>query len=185
MGTRFTAPDRPEDIHRWAHTPRAAVLVDADGYFGMLAKMLPEARHSIKIVGWDIDGRTELTPQDPDNPNRLCDVLQSIADDNPDVDISLLQWDFALIYALEREWLPSLQFDWRGHPGITSQLDGHLPPGASHHEKIVIIDDEIPLWAASTSPPAGGMKAPIRRMTTGARRRRANTMRPGMTCRWW
>ncbi|WP_425062381.1 VTT domain-containing protein [Pyruvatibacter mobilis] len=162
MGTRFTAPDRPEDIHRWAHTPRAAVLVDADGYFGMLAKMLPEARHSIKIVGWDIDGRTELTPQDPENPNRLCDVLQSIADDKPDVDISLLQWDFALIYALEREWLPSLQFDWRGHPGITSQLDGHLPPGASHHEKIVIIDDEIAFvggidlttgrWDESTHP---------------------------------
>jgi phosphatidylserine/phosphatidylglycerophosphate/cardiolipin synthase-like enzyme/uncharacterized membrane protein YdjX (TVP38/TMEM64 family) len=143
MTGSFSAPDRPSGVTEWANADKAAVIIDAADYFAALADIIPKAEHSIKIVGWDVDGRTELTPQDDSDKRRLCDVLQAAADANADLHISILQWDFALIYAFERELLPSLQFDWRGHSNITSRLDGHLPPGASHHEKIVIIDDRI------------------------------------------
>ncbi|WP_171815880.1 VTT domain-containing protein [Candidatus Phaeomarinobacter ectocarpi] len=134
------APEKPSSVEQWAHTDKASVIVDAADYFDALADAISRAQHSIKIVGWDVDGRTRLRP---DEQLTLADALHAAADANPDLDISILQWDFAFIYAFEREWLPSLQFDWRGHASIRSHLDGHVPAGASHHEKIVVIDDAL------------------------------------------
>src|ERR1044072_3466193 len=39
---------------------RAAVLVDAAAYFSALRDALRQARHSVFIVGWDLDSRTKL-----------------------------------------------------------------------------------------------------------------------------
>lgn len=133
-------PKKPQDAATWVRAEQAAVIIDGAAYFAALAELFPKARHSIKIVGWDVDGRACLLPEEN---KTLGDLLCSIAGEKPDIEISILQWDFALVYAFEREWLPTLGFDWRAHPSIRSHLDGYLPSGASHHEKVVVIDDEI------------------------------------------
>ncbi|CAH2908923.1 MAG: putative phospholipase D family protein [uncultured Paraburkholderia sp.] len=64
-------------------------------------------------------------------------------DDNPQLLIYLLGWDFAMLYAFEREWLPSYKPAWHAHRRLWFRLDGRHPLGASHHQKIVVIDDSL------------------------------------------
>src|SRR5581483_6769946 len=60
--TRASESD-PIDLHpgqdcwRIAQAKRATVLIDAEAYFFALRAAMLKARHSIHIVGWDIDRR--------------------------------------------------------------------------------------------------------------------------------
>src|SRR5204862_414362 len=55
----------------------------------------------------------------------------------------VLSWDFAMLYAMEREWLPIFKLDWRTHRGLSFHLDDQHPVGASHHQKVVVVDDAV------------------------------------------
>ena len=55
----------------------------------------------------------------------------------------VLNWDFAMLYALEREWLPNIKLGWRTHRRMAFQMDGRHPVGASHHQKIIVVDDVL------------------------------------------
>ncbi len=57
--------------------------------------------------------------------------------------VYVLNWDFAMLYALDREILPLYNFGWRTHGRLHFHLDDHHPPGASHHQKVVVIDDAL------------------------------------------
>jgi hypothetical protein len=41
----------------------------------------------------------------------------------------VLSWDFAMLYALEREWLPIFKLDWRTHRRLSFRLDDQHPVG--------------------------------------------------------
>ena len=119
--------------------------VDGEDYFCALRESLTEARHEILIVGWDIDSRTELIRDEnhPDYPSELCDVLQQLVKSRKSLCVRVLSWDFAMVYVLERELLPARAFGWRKKNRLHFQLDGQHPTGASHHQKIVVIDGAL------------------------------------------
>ena len=48
-----------------------------------------------------------------------------------------------MLYALEREPFPSLKLGWNTPARVRFQLDNALPLGASHHQKIVVVDDAL------------------------------------------
>jgi phosphatidylserine/phosphatidylglycerophosphate/cardiolipin synthase-like enzyme/uncharacterized membrane protein YdjX (TVP38/TMEM64 family) len=48
-----------------------------------------------------------------------------------------------MLYLLQREWLPIYKLDWRTHRRLSFRLDAHHPTGASHHQKIVVVDDAV------------------------------------------
>jgi phosphatidylserine/phosphatidylglycerophosphate/cardiolipin synthase-like enzyme/uncharacterized membrane protein YdjX (TVP38/TMEM64 family) len=75
--------------------------------------------------------------------------------------IHILCWDFALFYALEREWFTRHRF---AHPSsrLRFEMDGKHPVGASHHQKVVVIDDAVAF--------AGGLDLTRRRWDTRAHR---------------
>ncbi len=144
---------------RLAHAARAAVLVDGSNYYSALRSTLLQAERSIQIVGWDVDSRTRLEPlRDPAEdpaPDRLGELLVWIAKQKPDIRIRVLLWDYSMLFALEREPLPRLNLDWKTPPQIEVCLDDVLPLGASHHQKIVVIDDAVAF--------SGGLDLTIRR----------------------
>ena len=70
----------------------------------------------------------------------------------------LLAWDFAVLYALEREPFPSLKLGWNTPSRIRFRLDNALPVGASHHQKIIVVDDAVAF--------SGGLDLTIRRWDT-------------------
>ncbi|EKS9797958.1 MULTISPECIES: VTT domain-containing protein [Burkholderia] len=124
---------------------RFTMLVDGDAYFSTLRAALLRARHTVFIVGWDVDSRMRLAPGGPDDtlPDTLAAFLHALAARRHNLRIYVLAWDFAMIYALERDWPPVYRAGWRAHRGIVFRLDGTHPRGASHHQKLVVIDDRL------------------------------------------
>ena len=120
------------------------MLVDGDAYFSTLRAALLRARHTVFIVGWDVDSRMRLAPGGPDDtlPDTLAAFLHALAARRHNLRIYVLAWDFAMIYALERDWPPCIA-PAGAHRGIVFRLDGAHPRGASHHQKLVVIDDRL------------------------------------------
>lgn len=127
------------------HAARFAMLVDGAEYFAALRTALARARHTVFIVGWDVDSRMRLTPEGAHDglPNTLAAFLHALAAARHNLRIYVLAWDFAMIYALERDWPPVYRAAWRAHRGIRFRLDDAHPRGASHHQKLVVIDDRL------------------------------------------
>lgn len=173
---------------RRAH--RLRVLVDAAAYFAAVRHAIARAEHSVFIVGWDIDSRLQLVPcngheQPPDGlPAPLADFLCAVAERNPHVRIHVLAWDFAMLYALEREWLPSYRLGWRTHARVRFRLDGQHPVGGSHHQKIVVVDDRlafvggIDLTRSRWDTPAHAPDEPLRRNAHSGRKGRQRRAQP-------
>lgn len=123
---------------------------------------MARARRSIYIVGWDIDSRTRLVGEggktDDGLPETLVAFINALVERNPDLNVHLLLWDFSVLYALEREFLPSLSLDWSTPKRVHFCLDHTLPIGSSQHQKIVVIDDAVAF--------SGGLDLTIRRWDT-------------------
>jgi phosphatidylserine/phosphatidylglycerophosphate/cardiolipin synthase-like enzyme/uncharacterized membrane protein YdjX (TVP38/TMEM64 family) len=133
------------------------VLIDAAAYFAALRSTLANAREQIFILGWDVDSRTALEPdRDVEDglPLQLLPFLRALLQRQPKLHIYILAWDFSVIYALEREWMPSWVFS-HAHPRLHFLLDNAHVVGASHHQKLVVVDDRVAF--------VGGIDLTIRR----------------------
>jgi phospholipase D1/2 len=133
-----------ENCWKIAQAQRAAVLIDAEAYYDALASALSEARRSIFIVGWDIDSRIRLRRgEEHKGFPALGTLLNQLVKEHSDLHAYVLNWDFAMLYALDRELLPVFKFGWNTHRRLQFKLDARHPVGGSHHQKIVVIDDSL------------------------------------------
>lgn len=131
---------------RLAHASRAAVLIDAANYFEALRASLLAAQHTIFILGWELHSRTRLQgPSRPTDgaPVALGKLLRWILKRRPHLNLRILLWNHPVLYAVQRELFPRWIFGPRIPERVEILLDSHLPVGASHHEKLVVIDDEV------------------------------------------
>ncbi len=135
----------PHNCWRIANASRVKFLIDGAAYFSALADAMSQARESILILGWDFDSRVRLKYEnDGSSPlPSLGKFLNSLAAQTRSLHVNLLVWDFAMIFALDRETIPFFGPAWRRHPRVHFHMDGIHPVGASHHEKIVVIDDSV------------------------------------------
>lgn len=142
-GSRLLRPGR--NCWRLARAQRVGLLVDAAAYFAALRAAALRARRHILIVGWDIDSRTKLVPGPPDDgwPEPLGLFLKALAERRRALEIHILNWDFAMLYAVDREVLPLYTLGWQTHRNLHFHLDGRHPVGACHHQKVVVIDDAL------------------------------------------
>jgi phospholipase D1/2 len=154
------------NVWRLERAARAAVLADAAPYYGALRESMLKAETSILIAGWDIDSRTPLVGPEAEAkdgfPTLLGPFLAALAERRPDLRIKLLLWDYSVLYALERELLPGLTLHWNTPARVELCLDDEVPLGASHHQKIVVIDDRVAF--------SGGLDLTIRRWDTPTHR---------------
>jgi len=134
-----------ETCWRLAAAKRVALLVDGAAYFRSLASALELAERSVVMVGWDFHSRTRLRrdAQEAPEADELRSRLDAAARRRPGLRVHVLGWDFAPLYALEREALPLLRLDKQSHRRVHFRLDGQHPVGASHHQKIAVIDDAL------------------------------------------
>ncbi|NIP73754.1 MAG: hypothetical protein GWO16_12320 [Gammaproteobacteria bacterium] len=122
---------------------QAEVLVDGAAYFAALRSALEQARDSIFILGWDIDSRVRLSHDSAgtESGGSLGALLDWLVRRHRRLHTRILVWDFAMIYTLEREWLSAYQLGWKTHRRLEFRRDACHPAGASHHQKVVVIDD--------------------------------------------
>ena len=120
-------------------------IQDAADHFRLVREALLRARHTIFILGWDTTARTDLLPgQKPaDGPTLLVDVLRHVARARPNLQGYVLTWDFGAIHLLERDLFTRFRFGWRMPKRIRFAFDDRHPIGGSHHQKIVVVDDEL------------------------------------------
>jgi phosphatidylserine/phosphatidylglycerophosphate/cardiolipin synthase-like enzyme/uncharacterized membrane protein YdjX (TVP38/TMEM64 family) len=141
---------------------RISFLVDGEAYFRAFRETAKRAKHSIFIVGWDLDSRTALVRDGSDDglPIQLGEFLNALLEREPELEVYILNWDFIMLYATDREVLPAFKLGWRNRGRLHFYLDAHHPIGASHHQKIVVIDDAVAF--------VGGMDITERRWDTSA-----------------
>ncbi len=134
-----------ENCWRIARADRMAVIVDADDYFRLARDAFLKAERRIMLVGWDFDARIRLTNEDrlPDEPETLGDFLYWLVERRPALELYLLRWDVGALKTLGRGSTAFTVLKWMRHPRIHTKLDGAHPPGGSHHQKIVSIDDRF------------------------------------------
>ncbi|HEX5046600.1 MAG TPA: VTT domain-containing protein [Gammaproteobacteria bacterium] len=158
-----TSPVLAEGDPCWrvGHAPRAAALVDAADYFGALRSSLLKAERTIFILGWELNSKTCLVGERDRGdraPRELGKLLKFLLRRKKKLEVRILLWDHPLFYAARRELFPRFIFGWRRRRRAEIRLDSHLPVGASHHEKLVVIDDSVAY--------CGGIDLTLRRWDT-------------------
>ncbi|MDT8759348.1 phospholipase D-like domain-containing protein [Sphingomonas psychrotolerans] len=129
---------------RVEHADRVSVIVDAEDYFRAARDAMLLAKRQILLIGWDFDARIRLAePSEdaPDAPEQVGPFITWLARRNPELDIHLLRWDVGALKTYLRPKTLTTTVRWMLHPRIHPKLDSRHPPGASHHQKIVVIDD--------------------------------------------
>lgn len=95
---------------------RATLLVDGAAYFQALRRALLKAERQVLLIGWDVDGRTDLLDPnkqpDDDAPDQLRALLSWLVDRRPNLHVQVLLWDYTLLYAMDRELLPTVALGW-------------------------------------------------------------------------
>ena len=130
---------------RIARAGRVAFLVDGADYFASFAAAASRAQHSILAAGWDMDSRTRLYRDDRprDLSVELGSFLEAAVSRRRGLEAYLLNWDFNMIFAFQREAFPVIKWDLITHRRLHFHLDENHPVLGSHHQKIVAIDDAI------------------------------------------
>ena len=130
---------------RLAKARQFALLVDGSNYYGTLAQSIERAKHTVVILGWDLDSRVRLVPDAGPGQSMpaLREFLPAVVSASPDLNIYILTWNFPILFANVRDPKLVLGQDPFNHPRVHLRFDSTHPPGASHHQKIVVIDDSL------------------------------------------
>ena len=128
---------------RIARATHASVIVDAADYYRIIAAAMEAAQQRIFIVGWDFDTRIALSPDEHGKGETLGRFFLRLAKDKPERQIDILKWNFG---ALKQFFRPAAIVGlarWWKTKAIDFRFDSSHPPGCSHHQKIVVIDDSL------------------------------------------
>ncbi len=122
---------------------RASVIVDAAEYYHLAREAMSAAERRIMVIGWDFDTRICLEPDDPDCSDTLGEFFLSLVRNRPGLQIDILKWSFGAKKQLWRPRAAWLLWKWKRTKGIDFRFDSAHPSGCSHHQKIVVLDQQL------------------------------------------
>ncbi|MFC0203827.1 phospholipase D-like domain-containing protein [Novosphingobium soli] len=130
---------------------RAHLVIDAADYFEVIREAMEQARQRIFLIGWDFDSRILLSTgrrwwqggRKRNFPARLGAYMVWLVKKNPELEILLLKWNFAIVKYLFRGTMLVDLVRWALRRQINFKFDSAHPVGCSHHQKIVVIDDMV------------------------------------------
>ncbi|MFD3592958.1 phospholipase D-like domain-containing protein [Nocardia sp. NPDC058640] len=128
-----------------ARADRLACIVDAADYFRHAKSAMLQARRRIVLIGWDFDTRIEFEPRGKtlEGPNQLGKFLAWLSKQRPDLEIYVLKWKVGAFAAIGRGMTPIFVVNWMTDRRLHFEMDGAHPIGSAHHQKIVVIDDQL------------------------------------------
>ncbi|HEY0325970.1 MAG TPA: phospholipase D-like domain-containing protein [Allosphingosinicella sp.] len=132
--------------HSWRieRANRAALIVDAADYFRIARKAMCGAEKQILLIGWDFDTRICLDYEaDDGGPTQLGAFVSWLTDKRPGLQVHILEWDVGALQLLARGTTILRLGRWVANSNVHFKLDGAHASGASHHQKIVVIDDSL------------------------------------------
>lgn len=137
--------ETPNGVWRSATAHRFAPLMENKTYFDALASALQKAERSILILGWQFDPRTRLDPESPllDRRGEIGHQLKALVRRKPELEVRLLIWRSPLLIAASQGFYPHKAQRWFRGRIVEFRLDGPGLLGACHHQKVVVIDNQI------------------------------------------
>lgn len=130
---------------RVENASKFSVVIDAADYFRAARQAMLKAKKQILLIGWDFDARILMTrddpPEYPEAPREVGDFISWLIERRPELQVHILRWDLGAVKTLFRGKTMRTLMKWRMHDQVHLKLDATHPPGASHHQKIVVIDD--------------------------------------------
>jgi phosphatidylserine/phosphatidylglycerophosphate/cardiolipin synthase-like enzyme len=137
---------RGENCCAVAHADRVALLIDGECYFDAFIRAARRAQRSLIMLGWDFDSRTVLRFDQQGRPEiTLGTFLNDLARSCRRLHIRVLDWDYPMVFGMDRELPPLYGLTWKPHRRVHFRYDNTHPVGGSHHQKIVVIDDQLAL----------------------------------------
>jgi phosphatidylserine/phosphatidylglycerophosphate/cardiolipin synthase-like enzyme len=122
------------------------VIIDARDYYRAFYQAASRAKRYIAITGWQFDSDVALLrgedAQAAPGEVRMLPLLRELCERNPELHVYILAWDFSLLFAMEREWMQELLFNWRSER-ISFRFDASAPLYGAHHQKLVLIDGKL------------------------------------------
>lgn len=128
---------------RIEHCSRASVIVDAADYYHLIREVMAEARQRILVIGWDFDTRIALEPDKDVSGGTLGQFFLALARQKRERRIAILKWSFGAKKQFLRPSTAWMLWKWHRTRAIDFRFDSAHPPGCSHHQKIVVLDDTL------------------------------------------
>ncbi len=135
-----------ENCWRRSRIDKAGFVMSGRDYFLAFRQALLQAERVVYILAWDIAESIELVREegyDDGFPLTLSDFIFAVLDERPELEIYILLWDYSMLYIVEREWLPFTKWRRKDHPRLHLRTDDTIEIGASHHQKVVVVDDSL------------------------------------------
>ena len=127
---------------------RATVLIDGQACFDTAREAIGEARQSIYFLNWAFEPDTRLNPRPGGTAvgeENIAGFLKRLADERPGLDVRILCWQSALPVAATQKFFPIAGRSVFAGSRVKFALDGKLPLGACHHQKVIVIDNTLAL----------------------------------------
>jgi phospholipase D1/2 len=120
-------------------------IQDAAEYYRLARQAMLGAKHNVLLLGWDIHAGVDMTPGETDSqgPTKFAALVNFIGRRNRNRRVDILTWDYGTLYTLERDPFSRLRLGWRTPPNVRFRYDDHHPVAASHHQKIIVVDDQL------------------------------------------
>jgi phosphatidylserine/phosphatidylglycerophosphate/cardiolipin synthase-like enzyme/uncharacterized membrane protein YdjX (TVP38/TMEM64 family) len=159
---RIVQPGR--NCWRVDRADRFSSIQDAADCFRLVRQALLAARDTVFVLGWDTTATVNLDPGAPPDgaPTRLDRLLRHIARRRPSLRCYILTWDYGALYTLERDPFTRWRLGWGTPRQVRFGFDDRHPVGASHHQKVVVVDDQLAF--------CGGVDLTVHRWDTSAHR---------------
>jgi phosphatidylserine/phosphatidylglycerophosphate/cardiolipin synthase-like enzyme len=135
----------PLTTWRTASADRAALLIDMEAYFDAAMEAMSRAKHCVHLLNWAFEANTLFHPQPGcagPASDRIGNFLVALAK-NPRLDVRLLCWKSAMPVAATQHFFPFMDRKAFAGTNVKFVLDGRLPAGACHHQKLIVIDDAL------------------------------------------
>ena len=138
-------------VWRYARARKVRVIIDGADYFDLIQQAMLKARQRILLIGWDFDTRIHLKRGRrwwqkgwrSQYPSRLGSFIVWLNNHRPDLEIRILKWSYGFIKFFGRGTMLLDLMRWWPHRRIDFKFDTAHPVGCSHHQKLVIIDDDF------------------------------------------
>ncbi|MDZ4308708.1 phospholipase D-like domain-containing protein [Allopontixanthobacter sp.] len=138
-------------VWRYARAKRATVIIDAADYFRHMQQAMLAAQERILLIGWDFDTRIHLEQgrrwyqkgRRRIYPSRLGSFILWLSRHRKGLEIRILKWSYGALKFFSRGSMIVDLVRWWPHKRIDFKFDTNHPVGASHHQKIVVIDNHV------------------------------------------
>lgn len=135
----------PTTAWRTETANRAALLIDMEAYFDAAMDAMSRAKHCVHLLNWAFEAETFFHPKaggGGDPSDEIGNFLIALAK-NTDLDVRVLCWKSAMPVAATQRFFPFMDRRKFHGTNVKFVLDGKLPIGACHHQKMIVIDDAL------------------------------------------